>query len=101
MASKGSIGSFPLGKESIGYSEAGAASTPFDSVAKRYAVFSNGRIWNRTTFPVATPTESWRLSVGNIYSNNALSPPTGGGALLDYERSVARGIAHGLSRGMV
>jgi len=49
-----------------------------DSKEKRQAVFSVGKIWNRNTFPVATPDEQWRLSVGNAYGGNALSPPVGG-----------------------
>jgi len=49
-----------------------------DSKEKRQAIFSVGRIWNRNTFPVATPDEQWRLSVGNAYGGNALSPAVGG-----------------------
>jgi len=49
-----------------------------DSKEKRQAIFSTGRIWNRNTFPIATPDEQWRLSVGNAYGGNALSPPVGG-----------------------
>jgi len=48
-----------------------------DTKEKRQAVLSVGKIWNRNTFPVATPDEQWRMSVGNVYGGNALSPVTG------------------------
>jgi len=49
-----------------------------DSKEKRQAIFSVGRVWNRNTFPIATPDEQWRLSVGNAYGGNALSGGGGG-----------------------
>ncbi len=49
-----------------------------DSKEKRAAVFGVGRPWMRDKFPVATPDEEWRISSGNAYGGNALSPPVGG-----------------------
>ncbi len=49
-----------------------------DSKEKRAAVLGVGRPWMRDKFPVATPDEEWRISSGNAYGGNALSPPTGG-----------------------
>lgn len=43
-----------------------------DSKEKRQAIASIGRPWLRNTFPVATPDEQWRMSVGNVYGGNAL-----------------------------
>jgi len=48
-----------------------------DSKEKRAAVLGVGRPWMRDKFPVATPDEEWRISSGNAYGGNALSP--GGG----------------------
>lgn len=36
----------------------------------------------RDKFPVATPDEEWRISSGNAYGGNALSPPVAGGGRL-------------------
>ena len=47
-----------------------------DTKEKRQAVFSVGKVWNRNTFPVATPDEQWRMSVGNVYGGNALNDAT-------------------------
>jgi len=44
-----------------------------DSKEKRQAIFGTGRPWMRNTFPVATPDQQWRMSVGNAYGGNALS----------------------------
>ncbi len=59
-----------------------------DSTEKRYAVMGVGRPFMRVVFPIATPDEEWRMSVGNAYGGNALSPPTGGGLVLSL-------VAHG------
>ena len=48
-----------------------------DTQSKRQAAAGVGRPWMRTTFPVATPTEEWRISAGNAYGGNALSPGVG------------------------
>lgn len=48
-----------------------------DSKEKRQAIFGIARPWQRNTFPVATPNEQWRMSVGNVYGGNALSPFVG------------------------
>ena len=37
-----------------------------------------GRPWMRTKFPIAIPDEEWRISSGNAYGGNALTPVTGG-----------------------
>ena len=44
-----------------------------DSQAKRMAVVGVGRPWMRSTFP-GTIDEAWRLSVGNAYNGNVLTP---------------------------
>lgn len=44
-----------------------------DTKEKRQAIFSIARPWQRNSFPVATPDEQWRMSVGNVYGGNALS----------------------------
>ena len=49
-----------------------------DSKEKRAAVLGVGRPWMRDKFPVATPDEEWRISSGNAYGGNALSPAVGG-----------------------
>ena len=49
-----------------------------DSKEKRAAVLGVGRPWMRDKFPVATPDEEWRISSGNAYGGNALSPAGGG-----------------------
>ena len=53
-----------------------------DSKEKRVAVLGVARPWMRDVFPVATPDEEWRISVGNAYGGNALSPPAGGGRIM-------------------
>ncbi len=45
-----------------------------DSKEKRASVLGVGRPWVRDKFPVATPDEEWRISSGNAYGGNALSP---------------------------
>lgn len=49
-----------------------------DTKEKRAAVLGVGRPWMRDKFPVATPDEEWRISSGNAYGGNALSPAGGG-----------------------
>ncbi|GMQ92502.1 MAG: hypothetical protein BMS9Abin11_1834 [Gammaproteobacteria bacterium] len=49
-----------------------------DSKKKRVAVLGVARPFMRDKFPVATPDEEWRISSGNAYGGNALSPVTGG-----------------------
>ena len=49
-----------------------------DTQQKRMAVVGVGRPWMRSTFP-GTINEAWRLSVGNVYSGNALTPVGGSG----------------------
>ena len=48
-----------------------------DSKEKRAAVIGVGRPWMRDKFPVAAPDEEWRISSGNAYGGNALSPGVG------------------------
>lgn len=48
-----------------------------DTVEKRYAVMGVGRPYMRVVFPIATPDEEWRISVGNAYGGNALSAGAG------------------------
>ena len=48
-----------------------------DSKEKRVSVLGVGRPWFRDKFPIATPDEEWRMSSGNTYGGNALSPGTG------------------------
>ncbi len=45
-----------------------------DTKEKRAAVIGVGRPWMRDKFPVVTPDEEWRISSGNAYGGNALSP---------------------------
>ena len=45
-----------------------------DDKEKRAAVIGVGRPWMRDKFPVATPDEEWRISSGNAYGGNALTP---------------------------
>ncbi len=49
-----------------------------DSKEKRMAVMGVARPWMRVVFPVATPDEEWRMSVGHTYGGNALSPAAAG-----------------------
>lgn len=51
-----------------------------DDKEKRAAVLGVGRPWMRDKFPVATPDEEWRISSGNAYGGNALSPSAATGA---------------------
>ncbi len=44
-----------------------------DTKEKRVGVLGVARPWMRNVFPVATPDEQWRISVGNGYGGNALS----------------------------
>lgn len=45
-----------------------------DTKEKRAAVIGVGRPWMRDKFPVVTPDEEWRISSGNAYGGNALTP---------------------------
>ncbi len=50
-----------------------------DSQSKRMSAAGAGRPYMRATFPVATPSASWRSSVGLTYNGNAFAaPPVGG-----------------------
>lgn len=49
-----------------------------DDPEKRAAVLGVARPWMRDKFPVATPDEEWRISSGNAYGGNALTPVVGG-----------------------
>ncbi len=62
--------------------EAVGGSTNIDSQAKRMCVAGVGRPYMRSVFPVATPTEPWRMNVGNVYCGNALNDAAGGASLL-------------------
>jgi len=46
-----------------------------DTKEKRQAIASIARPFMRNTFPVAIPDQQWRMSVGNVYGGNGLSPP--------------------------
>ncbi len=48
-----------------------------DSKEKRASVMGVARPWMRDKFPVATPDQEWRISSGNAYGGNALSPGSG------------------------
>ena len=60
-----------------------------DSQQKRMAVVGVGRPWMRSTFP-GTINEAWRLSVGNVYSGNALTPGVGFFSRRYYDEFLAR-----------
>ena len=47
-----------------------------DTQQKRMSAAGVGRPWMRAVFPVASPTEAWRLNVGLAYAGNALSAVT-------------------------
>lgn len=49
-----------------------------DTKEKRANVLGVGRPYIRNKFPVATPDEQWRISSGNAYGGNALSPAAAG-----------------------
>ncbi len=46
----------------------------FGTQQERMCVVGVGRPWLRTTFPVATPTEAWRMDIGLAYCGNPLNP---------------------------
>lgn len=48
-----------------------------DTQQKRMSVTGCGRPYLRGHFP-GTINEAWRLSIGNVYAGNALTPPVGG-----------------------
>lgn len=62
-----------------------------DSKKKRANILGVGRPWMRDKFPVATPDEEWRISSGNAYGGNALSPIIGL-TIIAQARSTARFI---------
>jgi hypothetical protein len=45
-----------------------------DTKEKRAAVLGVARPWVRDKFPVAAKDEEWRISSGNAYGGNALTP---------------------------
>lgn len=45
-----------------------------DTQEKRMAAAGAGRPFMRAHFPVATPDEEWRISIGIAYGGNALTP---------------------------
>ena len=47
-----------------------------DTQQKRMSAAGMGLPWMSAVFPVASPTEAWRLNVGLVYSGNALSAVT-------------------------
>ena len=53
-----------------------------DTKTKRWSAVGVGRPWMRSTFPTDIPTEGWRLSVGNAYAGNALTPAVAGPLLM-------------------
>lgn len=59
-----------------------------DSQQKRMAAAGIARPWMRAVFPVATPTEAWRISVGLAYPN-ALTPAAGFFARRYYDEFLA------------
>ncbi len=61
-----------------------------DTKEKRASVLGVGRPWIRDKFPVAAKDEEWRISSGNAYGGNALSPPVPGSGdiLVDEQISI-------------
>lgn len=53
-----------------------------DTKEKRVGVIGVGRPYLRGRFPVAVPDEEWRITRGNAYGGNALSPGVGTNRLL-------------------
>ena len=48
--------------------------SPINTQAKRMCALSED--WSEImVFPVATPTEAWRMSVAGVYCGNSLAPP--------------------------
>ena len=45
-----------------------------DSLEKRHGVMGLALPWMMAALPIATPDQQWRMSVGNVYGGNALSP---------------------------
>ncbi len=66
-----------------------------DTQEKRAGVMSIGRPFMRNTFPTGTLDEQERMSIGNVYGGNALSP---GGATFSggyhYYYNLLRGRAY-------
>ncbi len=50
-----------------------------DTLEKRHAVASVGLPWLTNTLPGTSNDEQYRMSVGNVYGGNALSPVVSGG----------------------
>lgn len=63
-----------------------------DTKEKRAAVIGVGRPWMRDKFPVVTPDEEWRISSGNAYGGNALSPLVGVffGEIIDFDLELTQ-----------
>jgi len=66
-----------------------------DTQEKRMAAFGVGRPWMRTKLPGAND-EEWRISSGNAYGGNALSPAAAGGVTVTvipryYRQLMAQG----------
>ena len=53
---------------------------------KRASVLGVARSWMRDLFP-STPDEEWRMSVGNSYGGNALSP-----SVVVFKRTLLLGL---------
>ncbi len=68
-----------------------------DTKEKRQSITSIARPWMRNTFPVATPDEQWRMSIGNTYGGNALSS----GATAQVFNLIGQGGLIGHSRGVI
>lgn len=66
-----------------------------DTKEKRAAVIGVGRPWMRDKFPVATPDEEWRISSGNAYGGNALSPTAPSGRIMGALIGTSGLIGHG------
>ena len=67
-----------------------------DTQQKRMSAAGAGRPWKRGVFPVATPTEAWRLNVGMAYAGNALSPAIGAPVnMLMNQRGYLQAKIHG------
>lgn len=63
-----------------------------DTKEKRATVLGVGRPWMRDKFPVATPDEEWRISSGNAYGGNALTPVVVSASFGKRARKSKRGL---------
>ena len=68
---------------------------PLDSQEKRMAAAGVARPYMRATFPVATPDEEWRISVGLAYGGNALTLTATTGQLLQIPHHFRGGFNPG------